>query len=111
MERSKLIDLPLAGLTARTAREPLSRTASMRKHHLDPYADAIAAEPGSDDELLTTPEMAVWLRVSVPWLEIGRVEGYGPPFERLGPRCIRYSRGKVKKWLNSRSHLRTSEYA
>ena len=36
--------------------------------------------------------------------------GYGPPFERLGPMLIRYSRRKALKWLDERSHRSTDEY-
>jgi hypothetical protein len=82
-----------------------------QRHHIDRRADAIAAVPGSDDELLTTQEMAIWFGVSCQWLEIGRHAGWGPPFERLGPRTIRYRRGKARTWLDQRSHMHTAEYA
>ncbi len=86
---------------------------SPTKFHLDKRADLIVANSAdsSDDELLTTIEMAQWLRCSVQWLEIGRTKGYGPPFERIGPRKVLYSRGKGRKWLNERSHRSTQEYA
>ena len=80
--------------------------------HIDKRADSIlATTAGDDDNLLSTPEMAAWLGCSTQWLEIGRNKGYGPPFERLSPRMIRYRRGKVRAWLNERSHRSTSEYA
>ena len=87
------------------------RLLGTRRLHLDKRAHTLAAAPGSDDELLTTTQMAAWLSVSTQWLEIGRHKGYGPPFERLGPQLIRYQRGKVRRWLNSRSHQSTAEYA
>jgi predicted DNA-binding transcriptional regulator AlpA len=81
------------------------------KFHIDKRARVIlATNVGSDDDLLTTPAMAAWLGVSVQWLEIARHKGYGPPFERLGPRIIRYSRAKGKAWLDERSHRSTAEY-
>jgi hypothetical protein len=82
-------------------------------HHLDRRAlDLIeAANEGTDDELITTPQTAVWLKVSVEWLEIGRSKGWGPPYLRLSPRRVRYHRGSVKKWLLERAHRSTSEYA
>jgi Clp amino terminal domain, pathogenicity island component len=81
-----------------------------KRLHLDRRAPTLAAVEGDDDELLTTQQEADWLGVSPQWLEIGRVRGYGPPFERLGPKIIRYSRGKTRRWLNERTHLRTDEY-
>lgn len=82
-----------------------------KRHHLDKRAAEIASSPGSDDELLTTVQIAAWLGVSTQWLEIGRSKGYGPPFERLSPKCIRYRRGKARKWLDGRTHSSTAEYA
>jgi hypothetical protein len=86
------------------------RISAPKHHHIDKRAADIAAVPGDDDELLSTSQMAVWLGVSTQWLEIGRHKGYGPPFERLGPKLIRYRRGKTRKWLDARTHSRTSEY-
>ena len=82
-----------------------------KSHHIDKRADKIAAAAGDDDELLSTNQMAHWLGVSTQWLEIGRHRGYGPPFERLGPKLIRYRRGEARKWLDQRSHVCTKEYA
>jgi predicted DNA-binding transcriptional regulator AlpA len=84
----------------------------MTKFHIDKRASAIAtAATGSDDDLLSTLQMATWLGVSHQWLEIRRHRGDGPPFERLGPRCVRYRRDKVKAWLDERTYKSTSEYA
>jgi predicted DNA-binding transcriptional regulator AlpA len=81
--------------------------------HIDKRASTIAALPISlnDDELLSTSEMAQWFGVSHQWLEVRRHRNDGPPYERLGPRCIRYRVGKVKAWLDARSHRGTREYA
>ncbi len=82
------------------------------KHHIDKRASAIAATTtAADDELLTTPQCAAWLGVSAPWLEIGRHNGYGPPFLRLAGRLIRYRRDQVRAWLDARTHACTKEYA
>jgi hypothetical protein len=82
------------------------------KHHLDRRAvDLIeAANIGTDDELLTTPQTAVWLRVSPQWLEIGRSRGWGPSYLKLSPRRVRYRVGDVKQWLAERSYRCTAEY-
>jgi predicted DNA-binding transcriptional regulator AlpA len=83
------------------------------RHHLDRRADKIAsvAGVGADDDLLTTRQVANWLGMSEQWVEIGRVKNFGPKFTRLGPRTIRYRRGDVLAWLNSRTHDSTAEYA
>ena len=90
-------------------------TAAPRQHHLDKRAAAIlAAEPNNnppdDDDLLTTIQVASWLGVSVQFLEIGRSRGYGPEFTALGPRCIRYTHGNVRKYLRARTHASTADY-
>jgi predicted DNA-binding transcriptional regulator AlpA len=83
-----------------------------KKFHIDKRADAIAATAtGNDDDLLSTEQMSAWFGVSSQWLEIRRHRGDGPPFERLGPRCVRYRRDKVKAWLDQRTHRSTEEYA
>jgi hypothetical protein len=84
------------------------------RHHLDRRAlDLIElANKDTDDELMATLPVAVWLGVSPEWLEIGRSTGrWGPPYLRLSPRRIRYHRGSVKKWLLERAHRSTAEYA
>jgi hypothetical protein len=86
------------------------RTGVPKKHHIDKRAAHIASGAGDDDDLLSTIEMAAWFGVSTQWLEIGRHKGYGPPFERLGPKIIRYRRGKARAYLDSRTYSRTSEY-
>jgi len=82
-----------------------------RRHHIDAYARAISeAGVGSDDDMLSTPDMAAWFRCSTQWFEIGRSKVYGPPFVRLAPQVIRYKRGDVKAWLAERQHASTAEY-
>ena len=81
------------------------------RFHLDRRAAQVASSAGDDDELLTTQDLADWLGVSVQWVNLQRTKGEGPEYERLGPRLIRYRRGKARQWLEQRSHLRTSEYS
>ena len=100
-----------------TKRQPLRQHKRLR---LDRRADQILADeplpgighnnPPPDDELLTTEQVAAWLRVTVQWLEFGRVRGYGPQYTRLGPRAVRYTRGQVRAFLRERVHASTSEY-
>lgn len=80
----------------------------MKRHHLDRRIGqllAVPTTPANDDDLLTTKQVAAWLGVSDQWLEFARSKGYGPPYKRLGPRCIRYRRGDVVKWLKSRPQV------
>jgi hypothetical protein len=81
---------------------PLPRT-----HHLDRYADDLAAHiaRGDPDELLYTPVVARVINTSPTWLEIGRVKGWGPPFVRLSSRVVRYRRRDVVEWLRSRASI------
>ena len=76
-----------------------------KRHHIDRRAAAIIASSGGDsDKLLSTKQLADRLGVSVQFLEIGRSRGrgYGPEFERLSPRCIRYRWSDVLAWLEER---------
>jgi predicted DNA-binding transcriptional regulator AlpA len=79
-------------------------------HHIDRRADQLAKEPGDPDDLLSTAQLSVWIGLSMQWIEIGRIRGYGPKFRKLGARMVRYKRSDVIRWLNQRVHARTSEY-
>ena len=82
------------------------------RHHLDKRAHKIVAlNSGNDEDLLSTFEIAMWLDLSVAWLEIARHRGYGPSFIRVSARMIRYRRGDVIAWLRERTHACTNEYA
>jgi hypothetical protein len=99
----------------RRTKKSVARAAAVipppKTFHIDKRAGAIASQvAGDDDDLLTTNETADWLQVSSQWLEIGRTRGYGPPYDRLSAKVIRYRRGKVRAWLDERSHRGTAEY-
>lgn len=81
-----------------------------KAHHIDRRAGRLI-EPGDDDELLTTVAVADWLGVSCQWLELGRSTNYGPQFKRISERIIRYRRGDVNAWLESRTQTCVAEYA
>jgi hypothetical protein len=87
-------------------------TSPNHRLHLDRRVDAIIAATGegSDDDLLTTVQIAGWLGTSPQWVELGRAKGYGPPFVRIAAQVVRYKRGAVVEWLKDREHARTSEY-
>ncbi len=81
-----------------------------KRLHLDRRANQLAAEPGDDDELLDSINLADWFGCSPQWVDNGRTYGYGPPYVELAPRMIRYRRGDVRKWLAERARLRTNGY-
>jgi hypothetical protein len=82
------------------------------KFHLDRRASVILAASAAtdDDQLLSTAQTALWLGCSPQWLEIGRSKGYGPPFDRISPRMVRYRRNLVRAWLDQRTHTSTEDY-
>jgi predicted DNA-binding transcriptional regulator AlpA len=88
---------------------PLKARAPPRKFHFVKRIPSIADAPGGDDDLLSAAELAAWFGMSVEWVDIGRSEGYGPPYVKLG-RLVRYRRGTVREWLLARIHHSTSEY-
>ena len=51
-------------------------------------------------ELITTDRAADFLSLSKSTLEHWRTVRKGPPFVRVGPRCIRYRRADLDAWLN-----------
>ena len=66
-----------------------------------------------DDELLTTPEAARLLRLSIPTLERMRSAGTGPAFIRLGPgrrARIAYRRAELEAFLDANTFRSTAEY-
>jgi hypothetical protein len=79
--------------------------------HIDKRVDQVLAVggTGADDDLLSTAQVAAWFGVSVQWLEVARMRGYGPEFELMGPRCIRYRRSTCREWLRSRACVTTDE--
>jgi predicted DNA-binding transcriptional regulator AlpA len=82
-----------------------------KNHHLDQRAERLI-EHGSDDDLLTTKAVANWLGVSDQWVELGRTKNYGPHFQTLATRIIRYRRGDVNEWLAQRSsRFNVSQFA
>jgi len=86
---------------------PNSVAIKTKRHHLDRRADLASQQiiGGDDDQLLDTPQLCELLKCSHQWLEIGRHEGWGPPFVKLAPRMVRYRRGDVREWLHKRSAM------
>lgn len=51
-------------------------------------------------DLLTSNQAARLLGLSKSTLEHWRTVRKGPPFVRVGPRCIRYRRADLDAWLS-----------
>jgi hypothetical protein len=62
----------------------------------------MATNIGEPDDLLDSKQLADLFGVSVVWVEIARCHNYGPKFEKLGPRCIRYTRANITKFCQAR---------
>lgn len=74
--------------------------------HLDKRADQlIESGQGDSNDLLTTEGLASWFGVSTQWVEIGRMDGYGPPPTYLSQRCVQYHRQVVLDWLDERVNI------
>lgn len=82
------------------------------KLFLDRRAQRLAEVTFHHDQMLTTQQLAAWLEVSVPFVEIARTKGkgFGPPYKRLANKVVRYRCGDVIEWLKSRTYACTSEY-
>lgn len=61
------------------------------------------------EELLTTMEAAVALRVTEGYLAKMRVSGDGPVYVRVGPRLIRYRASDLRAYVEARRERSTSE--
>jgi excisionase family DNA binding protein len=61
------------------------------------------ATQGEQDSLVTEPEAARLLAVSVRTLQAWRVQDAGPPYVRVG-RLIRYVRSSLAAWIKSKTH-------
>jgi excisionase family DNA binding protein len=62
----------------------------------------------NNDNLLTTPEAAHYVRLGKPTLERFRISGDGPRYCKLGG-AVRYRRTDLDAWLESRLIRSTSE--
>jgi hypothetical protein len=104
----------IAWVGPRQVKAPMTDTAiqAPKSHHLDRRADDLAfIDWGSDDDLLSTAELAKKLGTSTQFLTIGRHRGYGPAFLNISRKCTRYRVGDVRQWLRERTYRSTAEYA
>lgn len=68
---------------------------------------ALASDP---DALLSPAKAAALLGASIRTLEGWRVRGGGPPYIRISSRMLRYRRGDLIQFIESRRLKSTSEY-
>jgi hypothetical protein len=69
--------------------------------------------PQRKDQLLTTDEAALWLRLSRRTLERYRVTGGGPAYVKLGPgkrSRVAYREDDLTSWLEASIYRSTAEY-
>ncbi len=60
------------------------------------------------DALLTAPDTAKLLRVSLSWLAKARLSGDGPRFVKIG-RSVRYPESFLREYIKMRTRSSTSE--
>ena len=68
-------------------------------------ATAYASPP---EALLTAPDAARLLRVSLSWLAKARLSGTGPRFVKIG-RSVRYPEAFIREYIKIRTRSSTSE--
>jgi len=61
------------------------------------------------EALLTTEQVAEVLAVDRRTLDAWRIQGCGPKFLRLTPRCIRYRPSDIEAWAAERVRRSTSD--
>jgi predicted DNA-binding transcriptional regulator AlpA len=82
----------------RVTRMPGSRARAAHRH-----ADRGREVTADEDQLLDQDGAAALLGCSARTLERWRAERSGPPFIKLSPRAIRYSRKALLLWLSERT--------
>jgi hypothetical protein len=76
---------------------------------LSPIARSDAAASRHPDDLLTSVELALSLKVSERAPENWRQHGIGPTYMRAGGRRVLYRWADVLTWLNDRRFTSTAE--
>ena len=67
--------------------------------NLSTSASLASFAAGDEDVLLTRPEAAAFLRLSVPTLERWTMLGIGPRTIRIGPKGRRYPLGGLREYV------------
>jgi predicted DNA-binding transcriptional regulator AlpA len=103
--------LTAAGSTASSAVQRVHDAApTLGDHESAEVADSQAAQPAdrpragsADDEYLTFPEVADWLRCSTRTVQRLLETGTGPPVIRLSERRLIFRKSDVRHWLARRT--------
>ena len=101
---------PWAPATA--GRSPAFSPPPQRPRQTDPVAEAMAEtveEGARAPQLLTPPEVAKLLNVSVRTLERWRMTGEGPSYVRLSRKQIRYTEVAVVKFIRGSERTNTAQ--
>ena len=67
-------------------------------------------KPNPDCGYWNTQQAAIYLGLSIQFLEKARLEGNGPRYYKL-PRAVRYTKADLDKWMEARSRHHTREVA
>jgi hypothetical protein len=78
--------------------------ANSKSHRAQPNKKVPLPDINDDDDaLLDTAAAAIFIgNVSHQYLELGRLKGYGPPFIKVTSRLVRYRKGDLRAYLQSR---------
>jgi predicted DNA-binding transcriptional regulator AlpA len=64
--------------------------------------------PTQSEALLTAPDAARLLRVSLSWMAKARLRGDGPRYVKIG-RSVRYPESSLREYIKIRTRSSTSE--
>ena len=70
---------------------------------------ATAPTTNPDDPLLSPPETAAYLKLTVLSLQQMRYMGTGPRYSKLTARAIRYRRSDLDEWVTSKTRSSSRE--
>lgn len=88
------LDDYITDLVRRIVREELATL------HPAPPAEPPTFKPSG--EYVDDRELAAWIGLSLETVQQWRGRGEGPPFIKMGPRCVRYHVPAVREWMERR---------
>lgn len=100
----------LETLIKRVVKETVAELSASSDIAATPAPSSIGPVP-RDDDLLTTAEAAHEVGLKKSTLDRKRVDGSGPPYRKISPRCIRYRRLELRAWVEARAARNTGEAA
>ncbi len=63
----------------------------------------------NEQAMMTSPELASFLRVEKQTIRVWRLRGIGPRYVRVGHTKVLYRRADVEEWLKARTFASTSD--